>query len=241
MAIIGKILVLLTVAISLVLFVFAFGVFTNSIDWGWKPEFARQEFGTKIASEFDKRKAVLKDLDESKTRFLDGWTKARVNLIKTEEHIAEAQLRYVDELNRIQSAKTAVKIADLKKRIPWTTEPKFTDETTKSFTTYVGEINNLTKEINQVRDDIATIIDKEKDVTEKLIGKEEQKGKRDKGIYALIDLEKAVQRRAQEEMADLRELYVQELVDSQSYVDRQDSLRRRLHELENLEVSKRRP
>ena len=76
---------------------------------------------------------------------------------------------------------------------------------------------------------------------EELIGKKDEAGKRQKGLYALVILEQEVQRRAQEELGDLKPTYYQELVDSQSLLQRQESLQYRLRQLENVEVSKRRP
>jgi hypothetical protein len=244
MAMFGKILVLITLALSLLCLVVGLGIFTNSINWGWKTEHQRQQFGTKIASEFDKRKEILAKLDEQKPKFVAGSTQARAKLMKTEANIARDQLRYVDELDRIQSG-TPQPLANLRKLHPWlfdkknkTGKPLLQDEFTKSYQGYFTEIGNLTKQINEVRDKIGNMIDKEKEVTEQLIGPPAEKGKRGKGLYALINVEQEVQQRAREELEDLKEILVQELVDSQLYLQRQDSLRLRLRQLERLEVSK---
>jgi len=242
MAILGKILVLLTVLLSVLCLVFALGVFTNSINWGWKPEFQRQEFGTKVASEIDKRKATLQDLAESRKRFSAAWLTARAKMIKSEANIAKDQLRYVDEVNRIQEG-TDSKIAEIttKKENKWLTEknkkigqPLFQGDLTKSYIKYRNEIEALTTEITEMKEKILAIVNKEKDYTEKLIGKEEKKGKREKGLYALIRLEEEIQHRAEEEIKDLRDIYVQEQVDSELYLRRQRSLRLRLRQLEEV-------
>jgi hypothetical protein len=243
MAVLGKILVLLNVLLSVLCLVFALGVFTNSINWGWKPEFHRQEFGTKVASELDKRKATLQDLAESRKRYSAAWLTARAKMIKSEANIAKDQLRYVKEVERIESGKES-KIAEIttKNENQWLTEknkkigqPLFQGNLTKSYEGYRTEIAGLTKEITDMKEKIlAIILDKEKDFTEKLIGKEEKKGKREKGLYALIRLEEEIQHRAEEEIKDLRDIYVQEQVDSELYLRRQRSLRLRLRQLEEV-------
>jgi hypothetical protein len=242
MAILGKILVLLNVLLSVLCLVFALGVFTNSINWGWKPEFQRQEFGTKVASELDKRKATLQDLAESRKRFSAAWLTARAKMIKSEANIAKDQLRYVEEVDRIQKGADS-KIAEIttKKENKWLTEKNkkigqslFQGDLTKSYQRYLDEIRGLTKEITEMKEKILAILDKEKDYTEKLIGKEEKKGKREKGLYALIRLEEEIRHRAEEEIKDLRDIYVQEQVDSELYLRRQRSLRLRLRQLEEV-------
>jgi hypothetical protein len=169
MALLGKILVMLNLAISLVFLVVALGIFTNSINWGWKAEHQRQQFGTKIASEFDKRKEVLRTLDEAKPRFVTAWTQARAKLVKTEANIARDQLRYVDELKRIQAGRPVplLKMRELepyqwlfdqKKRSSFidnkirTDKPLLQDDFTKSYQGYFTEIGNLTTQINGVRE-----------------------------------------------------------------------------------------
>jgi hypothetical protein len=247
MSVLGKLLVLIIAAFSLICCLFGVGIYTYSINWGWQEKFNRSEFGTKVASELKKRQDAIKELGEGRKRAEAGWLPARTLMVNTEANIARDQLNFVEEMERVRKGPDLT-VAQLAKKKPWLMEKQkrtgkalFEGDIGKSYDSLVGEVNGVRKQMAKVRKDIQGVLDEETTLTEELIGKKDEAGKRQKGLYALVILEQEVQRRATEELGDLKPLYYQELVDSQTLLHRQESLQFRLRQLENVEVSKRRP
>lgn len=245
MTTLGKTLVLVIVALSIPCFLFGLGIYSYSIDWGWTTDYTRKVFDQKIASEIGKRQAVLAELADAQNRALIAWKRAQTELAKTESTIASRQLQYTRELERIQAGES-ISVEDLNHQKPWlfkknprTGKPFFDSDATKSYHGYITDLNAVLTKVNTVRTQINKVMADQKRLTEELIGKDEGGGKQGKGLYALITMEQDVQKRAREEVNDLKPLYYQELIAGQVLRDRQDSLRYRLQELENLKTTKK--
>ncbi len=177
-----------------------------------------------------------------------------------EPSIAARQREYARELERIRAGADFT-VQDLRKRKPWLFDkkqkpwldrkpwlakeaprmgpPLFDSDATKSYHGYVTELNSVLTKISTIRKQVDQVLADQKRLTEELVGKEDNAGKRENGLYALITGEQDVQKRAREEINDVKPLYYQELIDSQLLRDRQDSLRYRLRELENLKTAKK--
>jgi hypothetical protein len=248
----GKICVLVIVVLSLLCFLYGLGVYTYSIDWGWSANYTRKDFDQKIASEIDKRKATITELAAAQEAAAAGWKRARTELAKIETTIAPRQLQYTEELARIQGGKDLT-LAELEKQMPWlkkdfpglwekdprTGKPAFDSDAAKAYHGYLTKLYGVFTDIKTVRDDIDKMIAKQKELTEQLVGKVDNAGKRQLGLYALITKEQDVQKRAREELKDLKPQYYQERIESQVLRDRQDSLRSRLEQLKNLKTAKK--
>jgi hypothetical protein len=250
----GKIMVLTTVAFSLVFCAYALAIYVQPINWGWAAKYKQKEFGKDVPSELEKRQAALKKLADEKERAVRAWTAASDTLAQTEAKIAYNQYWYAQQLERIQSGKDADvgkdPIKDLKYDAKGLVELDTPKDRTgkpvfdrvvakKAYDSLVKDLNNLLTKIARVRDDIADIIKEEKNLTEELNGVIDAKGKQQKGLYALIDFERAVQNRAKEELEDLKPNYYQELVDSQLLLKRQASLKFRLNQLKVIGVAQK--
>jgi hypothetical protein len=247
MTTLGKIFVLLIVVLSVLCLMYGLGVYTYSIDWGWSANYTRESLGEKVLSEIDKHKNTIRQLDEAQGQALAGLYRARADLAKAESPVAARQLMYAQELERIQSGKDITR-EELRKQKPWlfeknprTGRPYFDDDSkeSKSYYGYVTDLKAVLARITAVRKDIDKLLADQKRLTEELIGKEDNAGKRQPGLYALVTREQEVQKRAREELRDLKPLYYQELIAGQVLRNRQDSLRSRLQELESLKTTKK--
>ncbi len=246
MATAGKIMVFLTLALSCIFTAYALVVFTQSPNWGWDKAKAPKEFGQPVPSELDKRKAALERLAAERARALAALETARKNLALAEKNIAKNQLWYAQELEKVQAGKD-FDIKSIQKNDAglWEKEdadgkPKFGKVVAKkTYENYLTELRGLMVEITKLKDDVDASIVKQKNLTEQLDGATDKMGKKQKGLYALIEVERNVQKRALEELEELKPSYFQELVDSQLLLKRQESLLHRIKQLENLGVAKR--
>src|SRR5205807_10367081 len=89
---IGKGLVLVNTAASLVALAWAAGVFFQFTDWGWKEP--RSELGLRIPSEYDKRTATFKEAVKARDMALPALQPAWASLREAEERFPQNHLFY---------------------------------------------------------------------------------------------------------------------------------------------------
>jgi hypothetical protein len=233
MTFLGKAFVVAVVVMSLLCCSYALMNYTGAVNFGWQSKYARKEGNDPIPSELDKRKPVLDKLAKEKGRAVTDWVYARDNLAQTESRIAENQLQYTRDLERLQSGKD-FDIKSLKRNPktgqvdldPKTGRPELDKVVAKrSYDRYLREWTGIINEMNKTQDEIQKTIAKEQALTEEL------NGKGGRGLYALIDVERDVQKRARAEMDDLKPRLFQTLVDSELRKKRNRALTRRRDEL----------
>jgi hypothetical protein len=110
---VGKLLVLLHLAVSIVVLCWAVMLFIQPVDWGWKeprkawhdpPEGKKEPANERVASRIDERVAAWGKLQENRARAMAAVKKAEKPLKDMEMGFAENHLYYAKELKRLESA-----------------------------------------------------------------------------------------------------------------------------------------
>lgn len=253
----GKILVLLNLAISGLFLAFALGIFTNTIDWGWKEP--RKVVDERIPSELDKRMAALDQANREREYAKKRVLQAQRNRLGVEPVWPENKLWYTRRLDSLLSTaplqddpffqngipKLVIQNGQPeldKSGRPKTAEPwEFVDPADKtrkvvlqkSLPGYLKEIGDLQQEIINLNQDIKQLIEKQKVITLALGGEvdENLKKKIRPGLYDLLDQESELQKQVKREIETIRPLWVQKLVDAELLLNRRNRLQLRLEEL----------
>jgi hypothetical protein len=246
----GKGLVLVTAAVSILFLAWAVAIYTQTIDWGWKDP--RTELKDRVPSEIDKRLAALQE-----SLRLTARAQAEVNDNAKELAIAEKDYTgnvhlYRAKLSELYSAKGAIKVQELTydkgkllhdpkdRRTAPPAFGKVIEGPKKSMAEYQKEFNALQKDLDDVTAKINEVLKKESELTVNLNGKKDENGKLEKvGLYALLEKEKMTQDQIKAELDYLQPLWVQELVDAQLLLERTGRLERRVAELKKYNASEK--
>src|SRR5437764_1104207 len=113
---IGKGLVLVHTAISIVALSWAAGLLLQFMDWGWKEP--RSELGLRIPSEYDKRAAAFKEAVKARDAAFVTIKPARLALREAEERFGQNHLFYNQELTRLYSSTEPIEVKYIKKAGP---------------------------------------------------------------------------------------------------------------------------
>jgi hypothetical protein len=253
MTLLGKSLVFTILVLSLALCTYAAIVFASPVDLGrTPPKGAPQQGAEAVKSQLAQRQEALRELDRVVDEARKPWTSARRELAQVEARIADNQVWYADRLKRIKAGDD-FKIYDLKKDangrylldFPETGagRPVFDQAqkeiATKTYHNYMDQLGKLLGVMTKTQSDIQKTIGEEKVLTIELNGVTVMDKKVRKGLYDLIDVEVAVRQRAGEELEELKPKFYQQLVDSQLLLDRQQSLRLRIRELQGRKVARK--
>lgn len=249
---IGKTLVVLNVALSILFLAFALGVFTNRIDWGWKEP--RLELGQRVPSEIDKRSAAVKLFLRHRDMVEQAVDAAQKELRADEFNWASYHLDYASLLEMVRSGKgdldiKAIKMDKKKGELifestqpgkaqvdgPVFYEPKIGPkvQVKNSFESLDQVLLGIQKQLDDMAKDVGVEADKMTKMAELIDGKyNAAKDKKIKpGIYDLLEHEKDVHKQLKREMEELEPLWVRKLVEAQLLVTRKQELEARLKEL----------
>jgi hypothetical protein len=234
---IGKGLVLVHTAASIVALAWAVGLFMQFTDWGWKEP--RSELGLRVPSEYDKRTAAFKEAVKARDTAVPALLPAWSSLRQAEERFGQNHLFYNQELARLRSSTEPIEVKSISKKggtIVLDTPGKpigkpvleeKVEGITKSEDAYLADLNKINEkiktEVNEIRDWIA----KAQAITFLLSGKDDT-GKQVKnavGIYALLEVEKKAQDAARFEKEYLQPIWA-------SALERADVLSKRRELLE---------
>ena len=239
---IGKALVLVHTAVSIVALSWAVGLFFQFTDWGWKEP--RSVQGLRIPSEYDKRTAAFKEGVHGRDLALVGLEQARLNLRDAKEHFAQNHLFYKQELARLGSSPDPIEVKYIARAgkivldTPGKTigKPVLKDKVegiTKSYDSYLADLKKINEEIDQAVKELSDWIAKTKGITFILNGKDDL-GKEQKntvGIYALLEREKQAQDQAQLEKEYILPIRAQRRQEAELLVERRASLQETLDRL----------
>ncbi len=249
----GKALVLLNLAISIVLLAWAAMLFLQPVDWGWKEArkvWKEHSEGTKaanerIAAKIDERIAAYAKLADNRFRALAGVNQAQKSLQEMETGFGENRRFYNKELARLLASKDAaidvkeVKVGkdgqvELVKAQPWGL-PTFTAALpgiTQSYAGYLGDLEKNLAVMKVYGDKITDWVAKKEKLTVKMNGIFKADGtKQVPGEYDLIEGEVVAQRKLKDELAYLQPIWVRELYNAQLLRARREGLEKRLIEL----------
>jgi hypothetical protein len=244
----GKGLVLVNMLLSVSFLSWAGAIYMQKMDWGWKDP--RKYLDERVPSEIDKRTALLKEAVRGRDRATAAVAAAQKDLARHEHLLPRNHLWYNAELARLElSPEKGIEILEVKfdkgrvaqdklkrpvleKKVTFTDADKKTTDVDKSFESYRADLKKVQEDIETVTASIKGWIEKQKDLTIRLNGEKDEKGKVVKlGLYDLMEEETKAQDQLQKEMAYVRPLWVRELVDAQLLVERRQGLEARLAEL----------
>lgn len=240
----GKGLVLLHVAMSLLLLTLALAIFFQAIDWGWMEP--RKDLNFRVASEFDKRAAAVQGAYRAVLLVLPELVKAQQGLAEVEPRLGENHLWYREQLKDLRSSpkekEIVVKELKFKDGVAVVDGPKgnrlgkpVLDEVaadiTKSFAAYAEDLKDLQKSIDETDDQIRKKIDEEKELTLKLNGKEDKDKVKSIGLYDLLEKEAKAQAQIRFEIEYLRPLWVNALEEQDLFLQRRQQLDNTLERL----------
>jgi hypothetical protein len=227
----GKGMVLAVVGLSLLFCGYAVTVYANHIYHD---------------QELKERDKTLQQLAGDRQLATYVWNQARTEQGRAEKYLAANEWWFTQELAKARSGAN-YDIKDLKREAngDYTTDEmglpvRGNVISDKTYDGYLQELNRLGKEIEATRNKISDKIDAEALLTKKLNGEFDPATRKqvEPGLYDLISHEADVQRRAREEVDELKPKYFQELVDSQLLLNRRASLSARVRQLEGLDGGK---
>jgi hypothetical protein len=246
----GKILVVLTTALSWSLAVWAYGAYTLAIDWGWSQQFSRKDVEKKrIPSEMDKRKQEVEEARAAAELAQAALRAAQKNLHVARMRYPENHLWYNAQLKLLATGQGKIAVHEIQfdktgKMMLAGNSPLGLPVLAKqpapglnlSEQGLRAELQSLEGEKGQLDVQIAALkkLDKEqKAITERLSPLKGPNGQVvRKGLDDLAEVEAQTQFGLREEMDRLRPLWTRELSNAQLLLERRDNLRRRVEELQ---------
>jgi hypothetical protein len=251
----GKGLVLATLALSVMLLVWAVGLFASPVDLGMKePRRAWRDAAEpkgdqpneRLASQIDQRAAALR-------RQVEGRAQAEKRLPPAQKRLkaAEGKFAYNHQVYRnvmyylAQSKDPKVEIKEvvydkdgrlvLVPDAPWGF-PAFSEKplkgVTRSHAAYLAEVNDVQAQMDQAIKSSLEQLESLKKITVQLTGVRDEKGMvQTPGFYDLLEEEAKAQKALREEMQYLEPLWFQELSNAQLLRARREGLEKRLREL----------
>jgi hypothetical protein len=239
---IGKALVLVNTAVSIVALSWAVGLFFQFTDWGWKE--TRLKEGWRIPSEYDKRTAAFKEGVKARDIAFAGLVPARSALRDAENHFAQNHLFYVTDLAQLRSSADPIEAKYIEEtgKIVLDTpgkevgKPVLKDKVegiSKSYDSYLADLRKINEDIDKEVKEIMGWTAKEREVTFILNGKDDL-GKVQKntvGIYTLLDGEKKAQDEARAEKEYLQPIWARARQEAELLVERRAGLQETLDRL----------
>ena len=102
----------------------------------------------------------------------------------------------------------------------------------KSYESYLGDLKKVQGDLNTTLDDIAKLVEQQKDLTVRLNGVMEDGKLTKPGLYALMEMENQTQSRVKKETEEVRPHWAIELLEAQQLNKRRLRLQDRLNELD---------
>ncbi len=248
----GKGLVLVNLAFSVIFLTWALLLILNPVDWGWKE--ARKAYGgepkggnERIAARIDERIASYGRFALAKYDALARAKEAQAALVRVQPALGANHLFYNEKLDLLEKplAKEAKSIdikevqynkdgrVALEKNWPWGKPvlgvPVKAD---RPYPTYLSELEAKAKEVQDLTAEIDRLTDDKKTYTIKLNGTRADDGKMvESGYYQLQELETELQRKLRDELAYLQPVWVENLRNADLFRNRRADLEKRLREL----------
>jgi hypothetical protein len=234
---IGKGLVLIHTAISILALSWAAGLFLQFTDWGWKEP--RTDLGQRVPSEYDKRVAAFKEAVKARDLSLPGLVPARVSLRKAEDRFPQNHLDYKKELTRLEKSPDPIDVKYIKRAgaivldVPVIGKPVQEEKVNgiaKSYVSYIADLKKINQDIDIQTKEILDWTNKAQGITFLLTGKDilDKDVKNYKGIYALLEVEKQAQDQAKFEKEYLQPIWARAIEESDILSDRRGRLQETL-------------
>jgi len=246
----GKTLVLINTAASLLFMTFAGGVFFQQIDWGWKEPRKDITGSVQFASEIDQRSAAVVEAHKTVEMVMAPLRAAQKLLADAEPRLSENHLWYRDQLSRLENDATLKDVKEIKLDkgaivldAPEIGKPvlgKPMPGLVHSYVQYVKELKDVQGTLDDTTGQIKKVIeDEEKPLTYLLNGKDDT-GKRVKpGLYQLVDDAYQDQVRTKFEIEYLRPQWVEQVRQLGQFEERQSYLEQNLERLKKGRAGKK--
>jgi hypothetical protein len=247
---IGKGLVVVHTLLSLAGLTLAIVIYFEFIDWGRaEPRIVRGESSAKgsggdlrIASEYDKSRLIFDDAVVGRDLAVAPVPMVEASLREAELRFAGNHLFYVDELERLRTAQGDIEVKGIRPEgVPTDTPGKpigkpllevKVDGVSKSYTTYLQDLKTEQAQLDKVQDEIRQWVEKDKQLSLELTGKDETGKKLMHGLYELLDQEYQTQQRLKEEREYLQPQWATAIEDARRFGVRRSSLEATLAGLE---------
>lgn len=223
---IGKILVLVNLAISLVLATLAFGVYSSGLDWSNNKAKSGQPGG-----KLDDRIVEITRLKSELSLAYGSWVESGETLWKKEDERRTERAWYAQELYDLRAGKGQVKMV-ARNRVPGATvrpgmEPHV--DGWLSMAAYDARLAQVRADTAQVRKELDAKIEEDKELTNLLAGSADGKTK---GLRQLLREEYVKKDGLRAEVGIVEGLRINRLVESELILKRLDAINERIGELE---------
>ena len=251
---VGKALVLINLALSVVLMTWALILIVQPVDYGWKeprtvwvtsPPEGKKESNERVAAKIDERVAGYEKLREARANAVAWALQAADKLAKVQCGFGYNHRAYRREAKRLWEEPGTIPIFEIRKpdgtyaskfdpRKEW--DRPLWDQPVpgvgKSYTQYLVDLWKKAKEIEEVSKRIGTVHDQQEKLTVRLNGVRGKDGKVvEPGYYDLLETEAQAYKKLREEMEYLKPLWVMELFNADFLRTRRQGLEKRLLEL----------
>jgi hypothetical protein len=249
--VVGKTLVLVQVAASLLLMTFAGAIFFQQIDWGWA-EPRKDISGTvRFASEIDQRSAAVMEAHKTVEMVKAPLAVAQALLANAEPRLYENHLWYQEQLRRLVSDATLKDIKEIKLDkegavvldAPEIGKPvlgKPIPGLLHCYEQYVKELKDLQATIDETTAKIREVIENEEKPLTFLLNGKDDAGKAVKpGLYKLVDDAYQEQVRTKFEIEYLRPQWVEQMRQVGQFEARRSYLEENLARLKKARAGKK--
>lgn len=242
---IGKTLVLIHVAISVLALAGAGAIWLRFVDWGWKEP--RLDVSERVPSELDKRLAAVADAKRSAEAAVQPLKKSYEAWVAAMDRYGDNHLFYRNELQRLEKYAGAaplvvkdVKIEDkvVKLDVDRIGKPVMdqkVDDIDKSLEQYKDLLygkDALSEQLKKTAKELQALTEKSKLITAQLNGLDDKGEKTKVGLYDLLEDEAQTQARIRFEKEYLQPQWADAIKSAQDFVERRDRLAQALERLE---------
>ncbi len=245
---IGKTLVLIHTAASLLLMSLAAGVFFQQIDWGWQEPRKDMSGTVRFASEIDQRIAAVTEGYKTVQMVAVPLRAAQAALVQTEPRLYENHLWYQTQLRDLESDSKLKAVKELQVNkgaivldAPEIGKPKLGKDIpglVHCYVDYLKELKEVQAKIDETTSDIKKVIEEEeKPVTYLLNGKDDTGKIVKPGLYKLVDDAYQDQVRTKFEIEYLRPQWVEQMRQVGQFEERHSYLESYLERLKRAQAS----
>lgn len=233
---IGKLLVLVHVALSLLALTWAAAILLQFVDWGWTTP--RLDINEHVPSELDKRIAAFKEAERMSERALPPLKKSQEALFDAMDRYAQHHLFYRDELARLEKSPDKLVVKEIEFENGKPVLKQNVPDIDQSYVKELEELARLQKEIDKRLAEHRDWTEKARVITAQLNGLDDEGKKTKVGLYDLLEHEAQVQARIRFEKAYIQPQWADALKEAQDSMERREILERTLERLE-MDLGKR--
>ncbi len=227
---IGKSLVVIHVALSLLALTWAGAILLQFVDWGWKQP--RLDISERVPSELDKRLAAVGEAKRASDMALPPLKKSQDAWHAAMDRYAVNHLFYRDQLERLQKAPGALVVNDIHFQDGKPVLGPKVDDIDKSLVKYQEELAGLQTVIDKLVAAHGVTTGKAKLTTMQLNGMDEKGNKTKVGLYDLLEHEAQTQSRIRFEKDYILPQWADALKSAQDFLERHERLQEAVEQLE---------